>query len=53
MSVIDKYMTNTQILSGNIDAQYEKLRKALDTLFYNYEHVSKSLIEVASIFENL
>ena len=50
---VDKYMANTHLLLGEIDAQYEKLRKSLDTLFYNYEHLSRSLIDVATIFEGL
>jgi hypothetical protein len=29
-------MNNTQVLSGNVDLCYEKLRKSMETLFYNY-----------------
>lgn len=50
---VDKYMTNTHLLLGEIDIQYEKLKKSLDTLFYYYEHLSKSMVDVASIFESL
>lgn len=53
MVPIDKYMTNTHLLLGDIDTHYEKLKKTLDTLFYNYENVSKSLVDVANIFDSL
>ena len=46
-------MTNTQVLMADIDSHYEKLRKTMETLYHNYEQVSKSVTDVASIFESL
>ena len=43
-------MTNTQLLLADIDSHYEKLRKTMETLYYNYEQVSKSVSDVSVIF---
>ena len=50
---IDKYMTNSHLLMGEIDAHYEELKRALENLFYNYDNVAKTLTEVADVLDKL
>lgn len=36
ISPVDKYMNNMQNLIVNVDTCYEKLKRSMETLFYNY-----------------
>jgi len=40
------------VLISDLDILYEKLKKQMDLLFYNYELVAKSLNEVTNTFES-
>jgi hypothetical protein len=53
LAPIDKYLNNSQALIGGVDGHYDKLRRALDTLHCNYDHLCKSLLDVSAIFDSL
>ena len=38
---------------SEFDLYYEKIRKQLETIFYNYDLLSKSLIEIGNTFDSL
>lgn len=49
----EKLVQNTTNLLGEIDSQYDKLRKQMDNLFYSYDTLLKNYGDIASTFETL
>jgi hypothetical protein len=46
-------MANTINVMQEIDYEYEKLRKKLDTMFYYYDLIGKSMSDISISFETL
>ena len=49
----DKLVQNTTGLLGELDLQYDKLRKQIDNLFGTYEILTKNYSDIVTTFDTL
>lgn len=49
----EREVSSTLNMIGEVDFQYDKLRKQLDNLFGTYELLTKNYVEIAGTFEVL